>query len=83
VLQLLEDENLLAAQRMEDALFAKYWGESVPPEQRIQKWLDKADAIASGWKPSDSLFKGQNKKEQGVFQKGSRNLRQEAVKVLR
>lgn len=42
--------------QMDDAIFVEYWGESVPPEQRIQRWLEKADEYASGWKPSSSLF---------------------------
>ena len=41
---------------MSDALFVEYWGESVPPEQRIRRWLEKADALATGWIPSESLF---------------------------
>jgi hypothetical protein len=45
-----------AAQAMDDALFVEYWGESVLPEDRIKRWLEKADALAVGWKPSDSLF---------------------------
>ena len=31
-------------------------GESVPPERRISRWLEKADAVARDWKPSESLF---------------------------
>lgn len=45
-----------AALRMDDALFVEYWGESVPPEKRIARWLEKADAIATDWVPSKSLF---------------------------
>jgi hypothetical protein len=41
---------------MDGALFVEYWGESVPPKQRIKKWLEKADALAQGWIPSKSLF---------------------------
>ncbi len=37
-------------------LFVEYWGESVEPGSRISRWLEKADALASGWKPSESLF---------------------------
>ncbi|MBO4287283.1 MAG: hypothetical protein J5985_03845 [Kiritimatiellae bacterium] len=43
---------------MDDALFVEYWGETVKPEERIRKWLEKADAIAVGWIPSQSLFGG-------------------------
>ena len=55
-LKLIEGEMRDAARTMDDALFVEYWGESVSPEQRIQKWLEKADAMASDWKPSASLF---------------------------
>lgn len=55
-LKLVESEMVDAALRMEDALFVEYWGESVPPDQRIRRWLEKADAIAQGWTPSKSLF---------------------------
>ena len=56
--KLLENAMLAASAEMEDALFVEYWGESVKPEDRIRKWLEKADAVASGWKPSVSLFGG-------------------------
>ena len=55
-LRLIENEMREAALRMEDALFTEYWGESVPPEQRIKRWLEKADALAQDWIPSKSLF---------------------------
>jgi len=45
-----------AAQTMDDALFVEYWGESVPPEERIARWLAKADSMARDWTPSQSLF---------------------------
>ncbi len=57
-LKLIEDEMIDAAQRMDDALFVEYWGESVSPDQRIKKWLEKADSLARDWKPSESLFIG-------------------------
>lgn len=42
---------------MDDSLFVEYWGESVPPEKRIKRWLDeKADELATEWVPSQSLF---------------------------
>jgi hypothetical protein len=47
---------VIAAKELDDALFVEYWGESVPPEKRIAKWLEKADEMATGWKPSVSLF---------------------------
>lgn len=55
-LKLIETEMVTASLEMEDALFVEYWGESVRPEQRIQRWLEKADAIAKDWVPSKSLF---------------------------
>ena len=55
-LKLIEGEMLEAASRMDDALFVEYWGESVHPEKRIRRWLEKADAIAKDWKPSKKLF---------------------------
>lgn len=55
-LKLIENEMRQAALEMDDAIFVEYWGESVSPKNRIARWLEKADAIARGWKPSDSLF---------------------------
>ncbi len=55
-LKLIENEMIDAANRLEDAVFVEYWGESVPPPQRIGKWLKKADALARDWTPSKSLF---------------------------
>lgn len=55
-LKLIEKDMLEAALRMDDDLFVEYWGEAVPPEQRICRWLEKADAAAKDWKPSASLF---------------------------
>ena len=55
-LKIIENEMLEAALTMDDALFIEYWGESVPPKQRIKKWLEKADAPARNWTPSNSLF---------------------------
>ena len=55
-LKLIEDDMRKAAMEMDDAIFVEYWGESVPPEQRIQRWLEKADEFARAWKPSKSLF---------------------------
>lgn len=56
-LKLLETDMRKAAEELDDALFAEYWGESVPKEKRMLRWLEKADALASGWKPSESLFR--------------------------
>lgn len=55
-LKLLESEMLAAADRLEDAVFVEYWGEAVPREERIARWLQKADALARDWVPSKSLF---------------------------
>lgn len=55
--KLLEADMLKAAKSMDDALFVEYWGESVAPKNRICRWLEKADAIAVGWKPSAVLFR--------------------------
>ena len=56
----IENEMLEAAKSLEDALFVEYWGESIPPEERINKWLLKADQYATGWKPSEELFLNDN-----------------------
>lgn len=55
-LKLIEDEMRKAALRMDDTIFIEYWGESVMPEKRISRWLEKADIEAKDWKPSESLF---------------------------
>jgi hypothetical protein len=55
-IKLLEDEIIKAAYRMDAALFVEYWGRTIPPNQRITEWLERADALACGWKPSDELF---------------------------
>ena len=56
-LKLIEEDMKRAALEMDDAIFVEYWGESVPPEKRISRWLEMADEFARDWKPSDSLFK--------------------------
>lgn len=55
-LKLIEGEMQKAALEMDDAIFVEYWGESVPPQKRIARWLEKADEAAEDWKPSESLF---------------------------
>ncbi len=55
-LKLIENEMMEAAARLEDAVFVEYWGESVAPEDRIDRWLQKADELARDWVPSKSLF---------------------------
>lgn len=55
-LKLIESKMSKAALTMDDSLFVEYWGENVPKEERISRWLEKADLYAKGWKPSESLF---------------------------
>jgi len=59
-LQDIESEMREAARTMNDALFVEYWGESVPPENRIREWLRRADKLAETWeqKLSQCLFIG-------------------------
>ncbi len=52
----IEEEMRKASLRMEDALFVEYWGESVPPLHRIERWLTLADKFADGWIPSKVMF---------------------------
>lgn len=40
-LKLIEKDMREAAAQMDDALFVEYWGESVAPENRIKRWLEK------------------------------------------
>lgn len=55
-LKLLESDMKKAAMELDDVLFIEYWGESCPPEKRIARWLERADEVAKGWKPSACLF---------------------------
>ena len=55
-LKLIESEMIAAADRLEDALFVEYWGETVPKNERLERWLRKADELARDWTPSNSLF---------------------------
>ena len=55
-LKFLEPEMLKAAPSMESALFKEYWGRPCSPNDRIAEWLHQADKVASGWKPSESMF---------------------------
>ena len=59
-LLLIEGEMLKAAERLPDSLFVEFWGESVPKENRIARWLEKADALATKWVPSQVLFLGKH-----------------------
>lgn len=61
---LLQDEMRKAAEHMEDELFLEYWGKKVPKGQRLLEWLKKADEIAVGWTPSNSLFLEEQGKNQ-------------------
>jgi hypothetical protein len=58
-LQDIQAEMLTAAATLDDALFVEYWEQSVPPENRINEWLKRADNLAVGWKPSQHLFTGE------------------------
>lgn len=55
-LKLIENDMIDAANRLDDAVFVEYWGESVPVADRIGRWLQKADELARDWIPSKSLF---------------------------
>lgn len=61
-LKLIEAEMIEAANCLEDAVFVEYWGESVPPKERIKRWLQKADELARDWVPSKSLFLSQQQR---------------------
>ena len=45
------------AQRLDDALFVEYWGESCAPSDRLRRWLEMADEWATDWQPSAVLFR--------------------------
>jgi hypothetical protein len=53
----IEQEMVLAAQRLEDKLFVEYWGKSIQVDRRIEEWLRMADGFAQNWQPSLTLFK--------------------------
>lgn len=57
-LLLLQDEIRKAAEQLPDTLFKEYWGEVVPKRMRLKRWLRRADELATGWRPSEVLFKG-------------------------
>lgn len=57
-LQDIEEEMLDAARYLPDSLFREYWDAKRVPSDRIKDWLKRADALAKGWKPSKSLFRG-------------------------
>lgn len=62
----IESEMVRAAAELDDELFVEYWGESVPREQRLAKWLIRADSYArtnteaETWVPSEILFRGES-----------------------
>jgi len=56
-IKLIESEIEIAANDIDDDLIIEYWGCSVPPKDRIREWLRRADSYATGWKPSDVLFR--------------------------
>lgn len=53
-------QNLMeaASHYLDDALFEEYWNESVPREDRLAWWLNKADSMTTSWerKPSELMF---------------------------
>ena len=53
----IEDAMVVAAENLDARLFVEYWGKDVPVNKRIDTWLIKADKFASGWKPSERLFR--------------------------
>lgn len=53
----IEKELLEAAEVLDSRVVEEYWGVDVAPEKRVAAWLQKADSIAKGWKPSEELFK--------------------------
>lgn len=53
----IQQEMISAAAYLPNELFRDFWGNEVPPAQRIATWLEKADQYAVGWKPSESLFR--------------------------
>ncbi|MGL4490464.1 MAG: hypothetical protein ACRCU5_13585 [Rhizobiaceae bacterium] len=55
----IEVEMLRAAAELPDYLFVEYWGVECRPEVRIEQWLERADELARGWKPSEVLFQGE------------------------
>lgn len=56
----VEKQMIAAAQYLETALFAEYWGREVQPNDRIEEWLKMADVYAKvanpSWTPSKALF---------------------------
>ncbi len=58
----IQEEMLVAAQNLDDALFVEYWGQSCKPSKRIDEWLRRADELAVDWKPSAILFLDRKKK---------------------
>ena len=44
------------AQCLDEALFVEYWGEQCPPDDRLKRWLEMADKLATDWQPSAVLF---------------------------
>lgn len=53
---MIQDEMRTAAADLENALFEEYWGISIPPEERINEWLRRADALCPNWRPSEFMF---------------------------
>jgi hypothetical protein len=60
----IEPELREAAKRLDGRLFEEYWDVvvSADPDERIKEWLKRADKYAKTWKPSEHLFKDEDKK---------------------
>ncbi|MBL1275173.1 MAG: hypothetical protein COB30_003720 [Ectothiorhodospiraceae bacterium] len=55
-LQDIEPQIEAAANYLGSRLFVEYWGDDVPKNLRIKKWLEMLDEHASDWVPSQELF---------------------------
>lgn len=58
-LQNIEPEIKRAADELDTDIIEEYWGDRVEPQDRIEEWLRRADSHASGWTPSQHLFRGE------------------------
>nr|VFK56753.1 MAG: hypothetical protein BECKTC1821F_GA0114240_101220 [Candidatus Kentron sp. TC] len=57
-LQDIQDLMRSTARELDAELFLEYWNEECPADQRIKRWLQKADGYAKDWRPSEHLFLG-------------------------
>ncbi|MBI3664249.1 MAG: restriction endonuclease [Acidobacteria bacterium] len=58
----IQNEMREAALRLDGRLVEEYWGIDFPPQERIKEWLKRADRNVQSWKPSEHLFKEEQKK---------------------